>query len=799
MFKLYDHIEMSHDYIINGGGYDVKINNITMDKRKYNYIYFDIYKNDESYIVKYNAYGKKDIELIFMEYFFGMSRDIFNINFKIKPYFITFKIYINPNKINDYNKSPALFYIFKNHYKVIDMNNVIDIEKLSFYNNLPNIDTTFDFNNLYNYQKKNITKMLSIENSNYLEINNNIDVDFFGINYNYNLDDNIRIKTNGGILADEMGLGKTISMLGLINCNQSTLNIEMHNNRLYSKATLIIVPSHLAKQWVNEIKKFLPEFKIITVYTKRDHYNITYKDIIDSDIIIMSQQFVMNFNYYIRHNYKYVNPSGYNPYDRNDKLKQMLDNWILNGIDIMNKYQPLFEHFYFHRCVVDEAHEIFQRNMSNNSLNNFILDWLDKNIKSEYKWYVSGTPYTDKIGLGNCLNFINFSINGYDFSGINDGGLFLPYNLQFINNNKYIIQAILEKIMIRSKKEDVDNEINIPGYEEEIKFIELTNVEKSFYESYKYGDPILLQQICCHPLIADKFKNMIGGDFKDINEMQDKLLLFNKENIEKYTAKLEKLNPQAQEYNMLKKKYNEILTESKFIVRALEKMMGDNIKEEECSICYDTINKPVMTDCGHLFCNDCLEMSLGYKLECPQCRKPLDKNKVYTITKKKDIPKNDPLIVKYGTKLATLINTMKTLMKDKKNKIIIFSQWDDMLSLIGKTLSENGITNTFIKGNVYQRNNAISKFKTGKTSQGKDCESNVIMLSLENSASGTNLTEASHIIFIEPINKSKKDVIAIEGQAIGRVCRIGKNEKVKIIRIITKGTIEEDIYNTNIS
>ena len=118
--------------------------------------------------------------------------------------------------------------------------------------------------------------------------------------------------------------------------------------------------------------------------------------------------------------------------------------------------------------------------------------------------------------------------------------------------------------------------------------------------------------------------------------------------------------------------------------------------------------------------------------------------------------------------------------------------------MIGKTLSENGITNTFIKGSVYQRNNAISKFKTGKTSRGKKAESNVIMLSLENSASGTNLTEATHIIFIEPINKNKKARTAIEGQAIGRVCRIGKDEKVKIMRIITEETIEEDIYKNKI-
>ena len=69
------------------------------------------------------------------------------------------------------------------------------------------------------------------------------------------------------------------------------------------------------------------------------------------------------------------------------------------------------------------------------------------------------------------------------------------------------------------------------------------------------------------------------------------------------------------------------------------------------------------------------------------------------------------------------------------------------------------------------------------------------MLSLKNSASGTNLTEATHIFFVEPINAKIEEVNAIEGQAIGRACRLGQKHKVDIYRILIKDTIEEDIYN----
>ena len=64
-----------------------------------------------------------------------------------------------------------------------------------------------------------------------------------------------------------------------------------------------------------------------------------------------------------------------------------------------------------------------------------------------------------------------------------------------------------------------------------------------------------------------------------------------------------------------------------------------------------------------------------------------------------------------------------------------------------------------------------------------------------NSASGTNLTEATHIIFVEPINSKFEEVKAIESQAIGRACRLGQKNKVKVIRILTQNTIENDIYD----
>ena len=52
--------------------------------------------------------------------------------------------------------------------------------------------------------------------------------------------------------------------------------------------------------------------------------------------------------------------------------------------------------------------------------------------------------------------------------------------------------------------------------------------------------------------------------------------------------------------------------------------------------------------------------------------------------------------------------------------------------------------------------------------------------------------------FTDPIDGSREQIQTIENQAIGRACRIGQKNQVKIIKMITKDTIEEEIYNKTI-
>jgi SNF2 family DNA or RNA helicase len=73
------------------------------------------------------------------------------------------------------------------------------------------------------------------------------------------------------------------------------------------------------------------------------------------------------------------------------------------------------------------------------------------------------------------------------------------------------------------------------------------------------------------------------------------------------------------------------------------------------------------------------------------------------------------------------------------------------------------------------------------------------MLSSENTVSGSNLTNAEEIIFLDPVYGDKQYRLNTENQAIGRVRRLGnKHKEINVIKLLIKNSIEETIYNQNI-
>ena len=89
-----------------------------------------------------------------------------------------------------------------------------------------------------------------------------------------------------GILADDTGSGKTITTLGLIHSSpfsdeQQAMRLTRFQDSIskyfQSRASCIICPSNIYKQWLDEAKRCNPNFKIYGLSTIHDHKKFPLK------------------------------------------------------------------------------------------------------------------------------------------------------------------------------------------------------------------------------------------------------------------------------------------------------------------------------------------------------------------------------------------------------------------------------------------------------------------------------------------------------------------------------------------
>lgn len=120
--------------------------------------------------------------------------------------------------------------------------------------------------------------------------------------------------------------------------------------------------------------------------------------------------------------------------------------------------------------------------------------------------------------------------------------------------------------------------------------------------------------------------------------------------------------------------------------------------------------------------------------------------------------------------------------RESQQKIVIFSQYLDMLQMIEMYLRQEKIGYAQIKGSTRDRKEQIQLFH-----QDPKCE--VFIGSLLAAGVGIDLTCASVVIHYDRWWNPAK-----ENQATDRVHRIGQNRGVQVFKLVTKHTVEERIH-----
>ena len=116
------------------------------------------------------------------------------------------------------------------------------------------------------------------------------------------------------------------------------------------------------------------------------------------------------------------------------------------------------------------------------------------------------------------------------------------------------------------------------------------------------------------------------------------------------------------------------------------------------------------------------------------------------------------------------------------HKLVVFSQWETMAQLAAGVLDRLGIGYVFLHGGLpgKDRKAVLETFKADP-----DCR---VFLSTDAGGTGLNLQTADTVVNLElPWNP------AVLEQRIARVHRMGQSNPVRVVNLVTRGTIEERV------
>ena len=320
----------------------------------------------------------------------------------------------------------------------------------------------------------------------------------------------------GGILADDMGLGKTVQILAVILDYVS-------KEKQKANASIVISPSSLTLNWLNETLKFVPTLKV---------------QVIRGPL-----------------------------YERKRQIEQIDDyDLVITSYDLLKRDIELYKNkdYNFRFAIADEAQYLKNSNTQNAKA--------IKQIKAETRFALTGTPIENSLSeLWSIFDFImpGYLFNYKKFKSIYEG----PIVKENDNNIMQKLKMLIEPFILRRTKKEVLTEL--PEKIVTVLNNEMDEEQQNLYLNYlaqvkdEVADEIKLngfersqikilaaltrlRQICCHPKLF--IENYNGKSSKleqcieiveDAVESGHKILLFST-----YTSMFELIEQELKEKNI---------------------------------------------------------------------------------------------------------------------------------------------------------------------------------------------------------------------------------------------------------
>lgn len=529
---------------------------------------------------------------------------------------------------------------------------------------------------------------------------------------------------------------------------------SLNDKGLLKGGTLIVCPTSLVTQWMNELETHVrPRFlRVVSHYgqSRGDRRSICKEvaDVVVTTYGILASEFVDD--------------------GRDDKQSRQ------------GTSGPIFQ-VEWRRVILDEAHTIKSR----------VTRWAKAayHIITARRWCVTGTVIHNHVNdVFSLLHFLQ--LKPWSAWAFWNRGIVAKLEGKDVAEQKIamsLVRDIVSSITLRRKKSTLDS-LGRPIVQLTKKTVELVALTPSpeewdFYAALEKGSKVKFGTFLAQGKVMNNYASVLELLLRLRQACDHPYLVFSaapSKDVQLYKDK-----------DKLYKAFIEGGSSSQYIESILSN--AGNEKSRECPICLDVIEDGVAPkECGHPACRDCLTRQLRVSNKCPVCRTIITAESVTTLPRSSrfsvDLEKRWRSSIKIETLLME-VRDRRQLRKEQGKRIgktVVFSQFTSMLDLVQHALGREHFPTLRIDGSVPQAQRAIILEKFDSECELDAGAANILLVSLRAGGVGLNLVSASHAILLD-IHWNPQ----VDAQAQDRIHRHGQQRDVLVRRYVIKNSVED--------
>ncbi|KAF5506564.1 putative SWI/SNF-related matrix-associated actin-dependent regulator of chromatin subfamily A member 3-like 1 [Colletotrichum siamense] len=495
--------------------------------------------------------------------------------------------------------------------------------------------------------------------------------------------------------------------------------------------TLIVAPLSVMSNWEQQMRRHVKKEHLPSIYTYHGSNKVGKDELAKYQVVITS----------------------YNTLAMEGPKK---------AEDSVPKTSPLMQ-MKWRRVVLDEGHTI--RNAKTKAA------IAATKLTAQSRWALTGTPIINNIkDFQSLLQFLHIT-GGVEQPVIFNTVISRPL-AQGHQRAETLLQLLMRDLCLRRKKDMKFVDLKLPPKTEYVHRIQFRPDEKNKYEA-------LLNEA---KGALEDYRNQTKAGKGQFQSVLERLL---------------RLRQVCNHWTLCRKRIDDLLKvlEGQSVVslnpenvKILQEALRLYIEtQEDCAVCLDTLDSPVITHCKHVFCRGCITKVIQTQQKCPMCRNQLEEDSLLEPAPEGGEEAADDGFDSDGksSKTEALVKIVQATTKDPKSKIVIFSQWTSFLNIIQAQIAEAGIKFCRIDGSM-----TAAKRDAAIDALDNDPNTRVMLASLAVCSVGLNLVSADTVILADSWWAP-----AIEDQAVDRVHRLGQKRPTTVWRLVMEGTVEERVLD----